>query len=168
MKEMEPRKEESQLIDERTAFFRCGVDYGADAKVLLVKDMNRLVWAKGMSTLIGVRGCGHSVSPCRLELRVFEREGERIRYKTSETLLSGGRLTKERLKSVKAQIDRYFGAGAADLADPKATWIEGKDEVRGWLMSEAKREEAFRAEQAGEWRRKMEEAAGGSSKGFKF
>lgn len=83
-----------QHIDTRIAFYRCGVDFGADAKVILVSGLNRLVWMKGTRTLIGIRGRWPDVQPYSLELRTFKFNDDRLVYDGGETLLSGGRLSK--------------------------------------------------------------------------
>lgn len=120
-------------IDSRTAFLRCGIDYGSDARVLLVQGYVRLVWTKASSTLIGIRGCGHVSHPCQLELREFKLENGQLRPYRSTTLLSGGRLSRARLESIAAQLDSVFGAGTAAKLNYRETTVLGGDLVHAWL-----------------------------------
>ena len=145
-----------QLIDTRIAFSRCGVDYGSDARVLLAKGLFRLVWAKATKTLIGIRGCGHTSSPCTLELREFRRDGERLVPCGSETLLSGGRLSRARLLSLSDKIDAVFGKGVTEQLDHRRTTILGDDEVGGWMELQAKKEEEYHLQVSLKYKKQME------------
>lgn len=127
-------------IDSRTAFLRCGIDYGSDARVLLVKGLKRLVWTKGSTTLIGIRGCGHVTTPCTLMLREFKHDGDQLSPGRSETLLSGGRLSRARLLSVAKEIDQAFGEGITEQLDYRQTRIIGEDVVSAWLALQLEKE----------------------------
>ena len=131
-----------QTIDTRIAMYAFGVDYGADAKVLLVKGLKRLVWSKGTKTLIGIKGLGTLDAPCTLQIRGFKRDKDRIVYDGSigaGYILVGGRLSKARLLGVKETIDKHFGVGATDMLDPRRTVLmDGRDEVHEWLKSRNK------------------------------
>ena len=142
----------NQLIDTRIAFTRCGVDYGSDARVLLVKGLCRLVWAKATKTLIGIRGCGHVSRPCTLELREFQLNGEQLSPKSSETLLSGGRLSRARLLAIADKIDAVFGEGVTAALDYRQTTILDTDEVGVWMEQQAKREAEYQRQNALRWK----------------
>ena len=146
-----------QLIDNRIAFTRCGVDYGSDAKVLLVKGLFRLVWAKATKTLIGIRGCGHTSSPCSLELREFRLDGERLSPKGSETLFAGGRLSRARLLSITDKIDAVFGDGVTAGLDYRQTTILDTDEVGIWMEQQAKREAEYHRQNSLKWKKQIDE-----------
>lgn len=157
-----------QLIDTRIAFSRCGVDYGSDARVLLVKGFFRLVWAKATKTLIGIRGCGHTSSPCTLELREFRHDGERLVQCGSETLLSGGRLSRARLLSLSDKIDAVFGDGVTALLDYKQTSILGVDEVGAWMAAQAQKEDEYRRQNALKWKKQIDELPNMTFDGIKL
>lgn len=158
----------NQLIDTRIAFTRCGVDYGSDAKVLLAKGLFRLVWAKATKTLIGIRGCGHTSSPCSLELREFRLDGERLSPKGSETLFSGGRLSHARLLSVSDKIDSVFGDGVTAALDYRKTTIIGLDEVGVWLELQSKKEEEYQRQNALRWKKQIAELPNMTFDGIKL
>lgn len=157
-----------QLVDTRAAFSRCGIDYGADARVLLVKGLFRLVWANATKTLIGIRGGGHTSRPCTLELREFHLDGEHLLPRGSETLLSGGRLSRARLLSTADRIDAVFGAGVAAQLDHRQTTLLGTDEVGAWMAERAKREERSQQENALAWKKRMAELPDTTFDGIKL
>jgi hypothetical protein len=144
------------LIDTRSAFLRCGIDYGSDARVLLVKGLFRLVWAKASTTLIGIKGGGFARTPCTLVLREFEQEGGRISPGRSETLLSGGRLSRGRMLSVAEKIDFVFGEGTAAQLDYRQTQIVGVDVVSTWLDLQREKEEQSQRESSRALREQIE------------
>lgn len=88
-----------QRIDARADFHRMGVDFGADARVLLAKGLDRLVWTKGHRQWMSI-SAGVSTFHCSLELRSFVREQQRLRFDTGRTLFEGGRLSLSRLQTV--------------------------------------------------------------------
>jgi len=157
-----------QLVDTRAAVSRCGIDYGADAHVLLVQGLFRLVWANATKTLMGIRGGGHITRPCTLELREFQLDGEHLLPRGSETLLTGGRLSRARLLSIADKIDAVFGEGVAARLDHRQTTILGTDEVGAWMAERAKKEERAQQEDALEWKKRMAELPDRTFDGIKL
>lgn len=80
-----------------------------------------------------------SYVPVSLELRTFRKDGNRVLYGGSETLLSGGRLSRKRILSVQDKIDAAFGLGTAVMIDPLKTLLIGADDAGEWLDAEEKR-----------------------------
>lgn len=130
-----------RVIDGRWRFGHIGVDFSADATALVIGrgGLCRLVWSKPskFNHAPGARGMGNiSYVPVSLEIREFGREAGRVTYKGSKMLFEGGRLSRERLLSVKDQIDAIFGAGTTEMIDPLKTLLKGEDEVERWLAAE--------------------------------
>lgn len=137
--------ETARLVDQQTdgrwRFMALGADYGSDAKLLAVKGLARLVWARPTRVLIGAIGCGHVESPTTLQLRTFRAtsDGMGYEYASEDTLLSGGRLSRSRLLSVQARIDEVFGPSTTARLDPQKTLLIGEDVIAAWLDARERR-----------------------------
>ena len=131
------------LIDRRLDFYRLGVDFGSDARVLVVSPTHRLVWTKWHKELLGMIGMGQTEFPCSFAIREFSLIGEKIVYGGSEDLFSGGRLSSARIMSVADKIDTVFGVGVAARISLKETLYLGEDVVYGWLKMRKVEEDLF-------------------------
>lgn len=131
------------IIDRRQDFYRLGVDFGSDARVLVVSATHRLVWTKWHKELLGMVGMGQTEFPCSFAIREFSLVGEKIVYGGSEDLFSGGRLSRDRIMSVSAKIDAVFGVGVTAQINLKETLCLGEDVVSGWLKMRKESEDLF-------------------------
>ncbi len=136
------------LIDRRQDFYRLGVDFGSDARVLVVSSTHRLVWTKWHKELLGMIGMGQSEFPCSLSIREFSAVGEKIVYGGSEDLFSGGRLSCGRIMTVANKIDAVFGVGVSARLSLKETLYLDEDVVSKWLENRKVEEDLFLREHA--------------------
>lgn len=122
-----------QRVDPRGLFLSTGCDFKCDARVLVVRNGERLVWARPC--------CGRDGRPSSrlhsLEVRSFRFEAEsRPVFHCTVQISAGGWLSKERLLLHRPTIDALFGEGVSDSLDPRTTTIVGgADPVFDYLMA---------------------------------
>lgn len=139
-------------IDTRAIMYRAGVDFGADARVLAVSGWHRLVWARGHSQLMGMRGLGSRTFACSLSLRTFRQAADgRVEYAGSQELFAEGRLLAARISTVSAEIDLCLGTGtaaaiAARLSQRKTLYLT--EDFLAHAFAEQDRREAERRKTA--------------------
>lgn len=136
------------LIDHRQDFYRLGVDFGSDARVLIVSGGHRLVWTKWHKELLGMIGMGQTTFPCSLTIRSFSFVDEKIVYRGSEDLFSGGHLSKNRVMLVANKINAVFGVNAASRISLKETLYLEDDIVSDWLQKRKESEDLFLRERS--------------------
>lgn len=134
-----------RIIDSRTAMYLLGVDVGADATVLAISGLKRLVWVKSHTSMLGgngMPGARKNFAPT-LEIRSFKRvlNGSQIylQWDRAVELTSGGRLSLSRLRALSGRIDAEFGQGATDQLQLGLTTIFGDDDVCKFLAEQLAR-----------------------------
>ena len=114
-----------QRVDPRGLFLSTGCDFKCDARVLVVRHGERLVWARPCC------GNGGARSPRlhTLEIRAFRFEADgRPAFQCGIQVCAGGWLSKERLMLHRPTIDAHFGDGVAESLDPRTTVLVGGDD----------------------------------------
>ena len=111
-----------KVTDRRCVMYAFGVELRADADVLAISGLKRLVWAKPHFSMVGGNGMpgARQHSATTLAIRHFKRiarlnaNESYIEWDFAQNLSVGGRLSKPRLSQYQSVIDAAFGLGATE------------------------------------------------------